>query len=181
MKKILLIIVGIIIVIFAAVFIVNRPDTAPVKQITSFEECVAAGNPVMESYPEQCRTEDGELFVRNVGNEVEKMDLIQITSPRPGETVSSPLIITGKARGNWYFEASFPITVVDWNGLIIGQGHAEAQGEWMTTEFVPFKATVTFNVPTSTPYRRGSLILQKDNPSGLSQNDDALEIPVLFK
>lgn len=32
--------------------------------INNFEECAAAGNPVMESYPEQCRTADGRLFVR---------------------------------------------------------------------------------------------------------------------
>ena len=31
--------------------------------ITSFYECAAAGYPVMESYPEQCRTPDGRLFV----------------------------------------------------------------------------------------------------------------------
>jgi hypothetical protein len=33
-------------------------------EITSFEECVAAGNPIMESYPEQCRTKDGKHFTR---------------------------------------------------------------------------------------------------------------------
>lgn len=32
--------------------------------IRSFEQCAAAGYPVMESYPEQCRTPDGRLFVR---------------------------------------------------------------------------------------------------------------------
>jgi len=31
--------------------------------IESFEECAAAGNPVMESYPRQCRTSDGKNFV----------------------------------------------------------------------------------------------------------------------
>jgi len=31
--------------------------------IHSFEECVAAGNLVMESYPRQCRTADGKHFV----------------------------------------------------------------------------------------------------------------------
>jgi len=31
--------------------------------IHSFEECAAAGNPVMESYPRQCRTPDGKHFV----------------------------------------------------------------------------------------------------------------------
>lgn len=34
--------------------------------IRNFEDCAAAGYPVMESYPEQCRTPDGRLFVRVV-------------------------------------------------------------------------------------------------------------------
>lgn len=34
--------------------------------INSFEECAAAGYPIMESYPEQCRTPDGRNFVRKV-------------------------------------------------------------------------------------------------------------------
>lgn len=34
-----------------------------ILSINSFEECKAAGYPVMESYPEQCRTPDGRLFV----------------------------------------------------------------------------------------------------------------------
>lgn len=37
--------------------------SVPQPMITNFDECVAAGNPVMESYPEQCRTADGRLFV----------------------------------------------------------------------------------------------------------------------
>ncbi len=32
------------------------------KEITTFEQCVAAGNPVQESYPEVCATEDGQSF-----------------------------------------------------------------------------------------------------------------------
>jgi hypothetical protein len=32
------------------------------KPISSFEECVAQGNPVLESYPRQC-TADGKTFV----------------------------------------------------------------------------------------------------------------------
>ena len=34
-------------------------------EITNFEECIAAGNPAMESYPRQCRA-DGQTFVENV-------------------------------------------------------------------------------------------------------------------
>ncbi len=34
--------------------------------VDSFEACVRAGYPVMESYPRQCRTADGQLFVEEV-------------------------------------------------------------------------------------------------------------------
>lgn len=34
-----------------------------VLSISSFEECAAAGYPIMESFPEQCRTPDGRTFV----------------------------------------------------------------------------------------------------------------------
>lgn len=31
--------------------------------ISSFEECKRAGYPIMESFPEQCRTPDGRVFI----------------------------------------------------------------------------------------------------------------------
>ncbi|GEM_PF-687409 len=147
--------------------------------ITTFEECTAAGNPVMESYPRQCRA--GELtFTESIGNGLEKIDLIRISTPRPNQTISSPLTITGEARGNWFFEASFPVVLTDWDGKIIAQGIAQAKSEWMTTDFVPFEATLTFTVDKNAYSNKGSLILKKDNPSGLPQKDDALEIPIVF-
>lgn len=37
-----------------------------VSMIVNFAECAAAGYPIMESYPEQCRTPDGRTFVREL-------------------------------------------------------------------------------------------------------------------
>jgi len=148
------------------------------SDITSFTECVNAGFPVMESYPRQCRANNG-LFVEEIGNELQQTNLIQLDYPRPNQMVSSPLRITGRARGYWFFEGSFPVVLTDWDGLIIAQGIATAQAEWMTEDFVPFTATLNFAQPT---YKNnGSLILQKDNPSGLPENDDALEVPIFFE
>jgi hypothetical protein len=104
-------------------------------------------------------------------------DLIRVTSPAPNSLVTSPLTITGEARGNWYFEASFPVKLLDANGTEIAAHYAEAQGEWMTTEFVPFSSTLTFT-PPSTP--TGTLRLEKDNASGLPEFDDHIDIPVRF-
>ena len=107
-------------------------------------------------------------------------DMIQIDEPLPGAEISSPLTVRGRARGNWYFEASFPIVLTDWDGRILATVPAQAQGDWMTTEWVPFEAVIEFDVDTSVS-NRGSLILKKDNPSGLPQYDDSREITVFFK
>jgi len=104
---------------------------------------------------------------------------IFVTNPLANTEISSPIVIKGEAKGGWFFEASFPIFLTDWDGLIIAQGIAQAEGDWMTTDFVPFTATLNFTKPSYGT--TGSLILKKDNPSGLPEFDDALEISVKFK
>lgn len=153
------------------------PTPAPRVDVTSFETCVAAGNPVMESYPRQCRA-GGTTYVENVGNAVDKTDLIQVTTPAPNATVSSPVTVSGQARGTWFFEASFPVRLLDINGTELGVGIAQAQGDWMTEEFVPFTASVTYTAETA---GTGMLILEKDNPSGLLEFADQLELPVRYE
>lgn len=119
--------------------------------------------------------------VEDTGNAAQKADLIRVTSPLPNSTVQSPLTVTGQARGTWYFEASFPVFLVDWDGRIIAQGIAQAKGDWMTEEFVPFEAILIFAADKNAYSNRGALILKKDNPSGLPEYDDALEMPVVIK
>ena len=106
-------------------------------------------------------------------------ELIRVTTPLPNALVRSPLIVSGEARGNWYFEASFPIRLFDSEGKELAVSVAQAQGEWMTTEFVPFETKLIFISPPTS--RVGTLVLQKDNPSGLSEYDDELRIPVRFE
>lgn len=150
-----------------------------VKKITNFQECADAGYPVMESYPRQCRTPKGDSFTEDIGNGLELTDLIQVEMPLPNEAITSRVLVRGKARGNWFFEGSFPVKLVV-NGEVIAQTVAEAQGEWMTNEFVDFKAILDFEDKSSTEARRGDLILEKDNPSGLPENDKSLRIPVII-
>lgn len=42
----------------------------------------------------------------------QKDDLIVLTYPLPQGKVASPLVIKGKARGNWFFEATFPVMLL---------------------------------------------------------------------
>lgn len=113
----------------------------------------------------------------SVAGERLETDNIIVNSPRPGDTISSPLEITGQATGRWYFEASFPVTLKDANGKIIAQTPAQAEGEWMTEEFVPFKGTLAFTAPST---ETGELIFEKDNPSGLPEFDEKVTMPVRF-
>lgn len=107
-------------------------------------------------------------------------DMIVITEPSAGAELTSPIHVTGYARGNWFFEASAPVSVVNWDGLVIGEGYVTTEGDWMTTEFVPFSGTITYTIDPHTPYNRGTIIFKKDNPSGLPEYDDAREIPITF-
>ncbi|MGE5541115.1 MAG: Gmad2 immunoglobulin-like domain-containing protein [Bacillota bacterium] len=106
-----------------------------------------------------------------------KDDLIVVDAPLPNAVVGSPLTVTGKARGSWYFEAQFPVKLYDATGKLIASAPAHASGDWMTTEYVPFSVTLTF---ASSNTSTGKLVLEKDNPSGLPQNANSLEIPVSF-
>jgi len=115
---------------------------------------------------------------------IEKPDLIRVENISAGTVVSSPLVIAGRARGTWFFEAGFPVLITDSSGTVMGEGVASAQGEWMTEDFVPFTATLAFSMPNTEgktdSVRRGTLILKNDNPSGLPENDLSLNIPIVF-
>jgi hypothetical protein len=104
-------------------------------------------------------------------------DEIVVDVPKLGDKISSPLVVTGRARGSWYFEASAPVMVVDTTGKVLGQGFVEAQGEWMTTEFVPFKGTIRFDGTNS---EGGAVIFMNDNPSGDESRAKYLAVPVFF-
>ncbi len=102
---------------------------------------------------------------------------LMLTTPRSGAFVSSPLLIEGSAKG-MYFEASFPVELHDENGIILSRGIATAEGDWMTAEYIPFTASLTFTRPQTS--QKGTLIFKKDNPSGLPEHDVTFEIPVRF-
>jgi hypothetical protein len=104
-------------------------------------------------------------------------DSLRVDTPQPGQTVSSPLVVRGSARGPWYFEATFPVTLLDGHGQRLAQTHATAQGEWMTTDWVPFSATLTFATPTTAT---GTLVIDNANPSGDPGRAQSRRIDVRF-
>ncbi len=113
----------------------------------------------------------------------ETSDLIHVqglssSSPYVYHTDQESVTFTGEARGVMYFEASFPVVVIDDIGTIVAEGIAQAQSDWMTENFVPFTTTLTVvDVPTTAT---GKILFKKDNPSGEPAYDYTYLVPVTF-
>jgi hypothetical protein len=103
---------------------------------------------------------------------------IHVFYPLPNGVVTSPLEARGEARGNWFFEASFPVKLVDASGNVLAQIPAQAKGDWMTADFVPFTARLEFAQPRTDT---GTIIFHNDNESGLPEKDKEFRIPIRFR
>jgi hypothetical protein len=64
------------------------------------------------------------------------------------------------------------------NNNVVASAPAQAQGDWMTAELVPF--SVTIMVPTTT-VGTVALVVKNDNPSGLPENEKSFEVPLLIQ
>jgi hypothetical protein len=193
-RTILIILLAVLVLlgIFALVRSNTSENTAQAEPLT-FEEC-AARYPVQETYPRRCVSESGKIFVENVATPPAPApstpntpaqpatsgipNLITVTSPTSGQKVTSPLTISGQARGGWYFEATFPVEIRNAAGTVIAQHYAEAQSDWMTENYVPFRATLSF--PQQPSGSQGTVILRKSNASGDPARDQSVSIPVVF-
>lgn len=166
---------------------IQTAQNVPPPVVASFEECAAAGYPVMESHPRQCRTPDGRTYAEELSmQDREEMiaytnataDNIAVDTPEPGAVVGKTFRVTGEARGPWFFEASFPVRVVAADGTVLATVVAQADGEWMSENFVPFHADVA--VPESY-IGPATLVLQKDNPSGLPEHEASISYPITIE
>ncbi len=196
MKPYILLAVLIVLLVAWFVFMArSTQNTAPLETpvatstptVLSFADCVRAGYPVMESNPRQCRTPDGRTYAEEPDEEDRAAMItyknanandITVETPWPGAVTGKTFMVRGEARGPWYFEASFPVRVVDQNGTLIATVIAQAQDEWMTENFVPFSATVT--VPESF-MGKAFLILERDNASGLPEHDASMMFPITIE
>jgi hypothetical protein len=115
----------------------------------------------------------------NVGRIGERFEAeVEVLSPEPGQVVSSPLEVAGKAKGTWFFEANIVVTLKDQNGNILAKEGFMTADEWMTTDYANFSGTLSFSVP-DTEY--GLLLIEKDNPSGLEEFDAEFVVPIRFR
>lgn len=104
-------------------------------------------------------------------------DRVVVMTPASGASVGKTFTVKGSAPGPWFFEAVFPVRVLDVDNNLIAETYAQAEGEWMTKDLVPFTSTVTVK-DYSGP---AILVLLRDNPSGLPENDDSISLPIIVQ
>lgn len=176
MQKTILWVVVVLIVCFSSWYLIEKNQ----KKVTvnSFETCLEAGYPVLESYPRQCKTPDGlfytEEIVSNITYNNTTPDKIKVELPFPGAVVGKEFKVIGEAKG-FYFEGSFPVQVLDKDGNILVSHYATAQGEWMTSELVPFVADIKIDGDYIGP---ATLVLHKDNVSDMRELDASISFPI---
>lgn len=103
---------------------------------------------------------------------------VKVFTPLKNSAVNSPLHVMGMIPGNWSFEASFPIELVDKSGNVLAKTTGQVIGDWMTANHVPFTATLNWQGSYTGPAK---LILKNDNPSGMSDKADYVEIQINVK
>jgi hypothetical protein len=75
--------------------------------------------------------------------------------------VKSPLVATGSAPGDWYFEGVFAARLESADGAAIGEAPAQAQTAWTDPGPKDFRAEIAFTVRKETP---ATLVLEEDMP-----------------
>ena len=105
-------------------------------------------------------------------------DEIRITIPVFNQTLTSPFIIKGEAKGTWFFEGDFPIHLFTIDHHLITTAIASTEYDWMTESFIPFEATLSFDTPID---QNGYILIQNNNPSDNIQLNKMIRIPIRFK
>jgi hypothetical protein len=104
-------------------------------------------------------------------------DDIVVDTPIPGSMTGTLIKVSGKARGTWFFEGSFPVSVRDSEGQSLGLVPAGSTKDWMTEEFIPFTA----EIDVSDHEGPAMVVFERDNPSGEVERDASVSIPVFVK
>lgn len=104
--------------------------------------------------------------------------LIRIENISENDTINSPVVIKGRARGPWFFEGQFPVELKDSNHKTITKNIAKAKSKWMTSEWVDFEASLDFNMSQNS--KKGYIVLRRSNASGKAELDRSYTLPVIL-
>lgn len=110
-------------------------------------------------------------------------DKIIITTPAKDAIITNPVTISGRARGTWFFEGSFPVEIYDEKNKLLASGKARSIPEsenvkWATNGYFDFKGEIRFDRPS---INSGYILFRKDDAAGSPGGEKKLyKLPVGF-
>jgi len=211
MKKTLLLLISIVVLLAVLLFVRSAVSNKEAKQTVNIDEyenvdMKAACNSAL-AYMSFVSGKDAEAFIAaclngeypevikrymaEINNQVvadpildapaEVTPIIEITAPKENALVTSPLRVSGTARGYWFFEATAPVDVYNEGATIIGQGYITATESWMTEDFVPFEGTITYETELIKTGEPITLVFNRANPSGIPDNAESVSVSVVVE
>lgn len=176
--------IAIIVVIVVASMVARKPAATPVVPTTGSSSTAPAASAPTASAPATSsgsiviHVKKGGLAVWYSAPTTTVASEIHIDNPPADTTATSPMSVSGQARGSWFFEGTMPIFLTDAKGRILAQSTVRAQSDWMTDGPVPFLGKLTF--PRQPTGSTGAFVIRNDNPSGMAANQKQVEILVTF-
>lgn len=150
------------VVLFSAIYLVTQcPESGcfsrGAAQPSTFQDCIAAGNPVMESYPRQCRLPDGTVLTEDTAPVQAPRAEITLLEPVAGSSVGLPLELNGHVRGE---TGDVHYQLLDVDGTVLAEGIA-VQGE-QEGETYTFSGVATYQDPFG---QSGAVLLSLVDPA----------------
>lgn len=112
--------------------------------------------------------------------QTQEVNDIIIFEPAYNQSIGAPTTILGQARGYWFFEGAFPVTIYDNNLVPVASTTATAQADWDTSEFVPFQAVVP-GYDQAPSKKKGFIIFQQGTLDLIAQNEKVFKLPIRFQ
>jgi len=103
---------------------------------------------------------------------------VSITTPTPGQVVSSPFLVEGVTPEGWrYFEAIFSAQLIDGSGRVLAEAPAQAQTDWMTPGPIPFVAEFHYQSATA---QAATVLLTEDDTGESPRPPRQIRISVML-
>lgn len=101
-KKIIFIAIGLIIVAGLIFGLYSGKEIK--KEILNFDECVSAGNIILETYPAQCKDSKGNIFIEDIKRDENKIEIIErIKSDSLGLSGKKGILINSEEEWKEFF------------------------------------------------------------------------------
>lgn len=115
-----------------------------------------------------------ELFSKHPAEAHPEISLSNLSN---NQAIASGFTVQGKVKGNWFFEGSFPVEILNANRQKLSTVLAQTKEDWMTSEMIGFFAKLDFPKPLTD---HGYVVFRRDNPSGLPEHDREFTVQVRF-